>query len=457
MSQVRGQNSRLQVAPGSSAWRGPLPDLSIVRSLPARDGFVKIPLQLAFLGSAAGDLAMLVWAAIRLDFDDEPGQTSYAELANQLGIDGSPNAIKKKLGAAVTALTDAGWLQRARVRGTNDVSYQAVAPETSGRTRYGLIRRCDLALLRTGRVTPGILADFVRWQLECGRRGWTADPIPAIAARWGLTPRRLQQRRDLVAAARMLTVEERPGYPPLTWLAEVYDPHWMVPSEPTPDPGEGCEIIGTSGSEIFGTSGAKKMAPRGPKETAPPYKEPLPEGSLPEDLPVLGAASAGPSSSVTRETAPAAQAPRIERNSPDVADAGQLTLAAGELLSGHPELRSAPPHFRRAMIRMLRDAVGAGIHPGLIDRALNRVLELGAVQAHCEIVRAALREARADHLAGTCGECGHAERDGHKIGCPVRAERAGGDTPEEISRIMQLAMTSLESVGAQHVPDAAAS
>ena len=160
------------------------------------------------------------------------------DIAARLGLgDSSETAVEKRFTATVQPLIKLGWLERTRSPRSNRRSYRALVPKGMG-TRYGVLRRCDLALLSLAdpryRKRPAHLVDFLRWQLECGTRGWTVETTEQIAKRWGVSTSTLRRRRDSIRTtkehANFLTIEERPGLADLVWLSELVDLHWRVPS-----------------------------------------------------------------------------------------------------------------------------------------------------------------------------------------------------------------------------------
>lgn len=95
-------------------------------------------------------------------------------------------------------------------------------------------------------------------------------------------------------------------------------------------------------------------------------------------------------------------------------------LLAGRLLASQPLLAKAAPRWRSGMLASISRALARGLEPGHLARAVQRVLDEGTVQMHCEVVRAAVKQAWADQRAGMCPECG-ADPGQHVLGCPIRA------------------------------------
>ena len=61
----------------SPRWRGPMPDPSRrADPLPADDGYTQVPTELLF--SEVSDLGVLLWALVRLRFEDKSGETAQA-------------------------------------------------------------------------------------------------------------------------------------------------------------------------------------------------------------------------------------------------------------------------------------------------------------------------------------------------------------------------------------------
>lgn len=201
---LRGHQTRPAAVPAS--WRGPLPDVSVQRHLNTGGGYAQVPLELVF--SDISDLGVLTWTLIKLSFEDRAEVATYRQFADELGLGHlQDNAVKRRFLAAVPALIDAGWLKRNRTA-DNQVRYQAVVPEGAGR-RYAKIRRRDIALLTSpprGRerrqVTVAHLADFARWQLECGSRGYTAETTDSLAQHWGCPHARSGSAGTLSAQSR---------------------------------------------------------------------------------------------------------------------------------------------------------------------------------------------------------------------------------------------------------------
>lgn len=437
-------------------WRGQLPDLSIQRHLPPLDGYCKVPGGL--LNQVAPDLGVITWAALRLRYGDQAVVTTYQELARLLNLgDLTVSAVEKRFRAALGPLLGS-WIVREPAY-DNLYSYRAVLPESAQRDRYAILRRSDLALMaergssHLGTVGAGDLADFCRWQLECGRRGWTADSLRAVGERWGVSHATMRRSRDRLAALGLLEVVSRSGgrHSDLVWLKEVYDPHWTVPSTTTlstggaplsPDRpdlwnnGGGLSTASSAPVGVCGTSmgggegladahaadvehfwGVLRNSGRGRCGSSPsgPIKELT--GSLADDLPDLGGASAPPLTSVTREIAGAAPAaPRSPAESSAGLTGADPHQTASRLLAADRYLASAPPHFRRVMLARLTSALRRGLLAEHAERALLRVSDEGAFDAECLLLQRALQQAWADQRAGMCRECG-SDPTAHAISC----------------------------------------
>lgn len=482
-------------------WRGPMPDPSRrANPLPADDGYTQVPTELLF--SEVSDLGVLLWALVRLRFEDKSGEIGYMDIAARLGLgDSSETAVEKRLTATVQPLIKLGWLERTRSPRSNRRSYRALVPKGKG-TRYGVLRRCDLALLNLTdpryRKRPAHLVDFLRWQLECGTRGWTVETTEQIAKRWGVSTSTLRRRRDSIRTtkehANFLTIEERPGLPDLVWLSELVDLHWRIPStfdDPQAEDDERDEapdaavamlvhepVTDTSDSPSAASSGVLKKvgsgapAPRSrvlKKVGAPAQKggdggaqkggvlyRDLTELPLTDDLSDLGGASATPLTSVTRElddAAPQAAPSRNLDNGPSASPRG----VASRLISEHRYLVQAPPHFRAAMVRRLVRAVEAGLDERHLARALARVVEHTDRDAHCELVRLAVQQAWADQRSGTCAECAAGRGvDDHGFGCSARSTAHEVEGPAAIAAAIAVSLASARSsqgAVARAVPD----
>jgi hypothetical protein len=217
-------------------WRGPIPNPFVTRMLKPKGSFYKkIPMSL--LASGAPDLGVMVWALLRLSFDGQANVGSYRRFAQCLNLDHlTDTAIDKRFGPALRPLLGK-WITRKRLP-DNSYLYEAKVPAAAASDRYAILRPSDVDLLA---VTPpkgltsievGDLVDFCRWQLECGRRGWTIEPLRRIADRWKVTHPAIARSRDRLAKLGLLKVVPRTGgrFSDLIWLEELYDPHWQVPS-----------------------------------------------------------------------------------------------------------------------------------------------------------------------------------------------------------------------------------
>jgi hypothetical protein len=438
---VRGRSTSLAGVPRH--WTGPLPELSIDRMLPHRHNFAKIPA--ALLRDGAPDLGVLVWGLLRLSFRDHADVASYRDFAEALGLGHlSDPAVQKRFSAAIKPLLGT-WIIRKR-RPDNDCLYQAVVVTDLTTERYAILRACDLELLTVRpasggqRCRPSDLADFCRWQLECGKRGWTADPLRRIAGRWNVGHTTLATSRDRLAQLGLLKVVQRSGrrYSDLVWLQEVYDPHWQVRSTPEPDAervpqaatasGELCPEIGTSCVPISGGAVSGFPPVLSPADvwsrdpiSAGPIKNSLTE-LLTEDLTDLGGTSVPPLGLVTREVRDAPPPASRVKNDIDAKPTGAVHELSVRLVRRHPVFARARPHFRAAVIARLAAALESGLASGHADRALARVAEEGVFDAECLLLKRALQQAWADQRVGMCGDCG-GDRDQHRRGCAEFTDR----------------------------------
>ena len=63
---------------------------------------MRVPLDLLFSG--VPDLAVVVWAALKLSHDEQPAEISYQDLADQFGMqDLTPRAVQGRFTAATKA------------------------------------------------------------------------------------------------------------------------------------------------------------------------------------------------------------------------------------------------------------------------------------------------------------------------------------------------------------------
>jgi hypothetical protein len=427
-------------------WTGPLPAPSKPRQLKDDGLFAKIH---AGLLAASPDLGVVVWGLLRLSFFARAGVASYRDFAGALGLGHlSDTALDKRFGAALRPLLGT-WIIRKR-RPDNVCTYVAVVPEEFAGGRYAILRRRDLRLLNerpaTGTVPcrPADLADFCRWQLECGQRGWTAEPLRLIANRWNVGHTTLASSRDRLAQLGLLKVVQRSGrrYSDVVWLEELYEPHWQVDSavdaevgalpasQTADDPqsaGTGQFCVPISAGAVSGLSPVS--CPEDGSHCVPisagPIKELLPE-CVTENEPDLGGASAAPLTSATREAAdapPAASRTKNRSNQPGP----DLLQASARLVNRYRVFAHAKPHFRRAVITELAAALEDGLAAGHADRALARVADEGSFDAECLLLRRAMQQARADQLTGMCADCG-GDSNGHHSNCDQFAS-TWDDTP----------------------------
>ncbi|HEY5848699.1 MAG TPA: hypothetical protein VIT42_18105 [Microlunatus sp.] len=294
------------------------------------------------------------------------------------------------------------------------------------RDRYAVIRRRDLGLISATKSTrmpvkPADIADFCRWQLECGNRGWTAETTTAIAAQWHVTPHTVRASRKRLADLGLLKVTHRDArLSEITWLQELFDPHWAVPLVPSSGPSSPRDAEAKNLSPTSAGSG-KKPVPHEEKslslvgkKTCPPIKE-LTE-VLTEDLSELGGTSVPTFTSLPRELVDAPPpASRSEEHITGVEPADHRHTAA-RLIGRHQVLAAAKPYFRTAMVKRLTAALEQGLAPGHADRALSLVAEEGAFDAECLLLQRALQQAWTDQRVGMCADCG--DRDRHSPGCP---------------------------------------
>ena len=188
-----------------------------------RGGCARVPETL--LHGGFPDLGVLTWVWLRLAFGDCSNETSYLRMAEGLGFDHlSPHAAANKLSMAVQPLLGS-WIIRTKLD-SNAFTYKAVVAAPSD--RYAMIRRGDLELVTLPTAKPAKAADIAdlgRWQLECGQRGWTVEPLRRIAERWAVTHPTLAASRDRLVSLGLLKVVRRPGHrlSDLIWIRELYE------------------------------------------------------------------------------------------------------------------------------------------------------------------------------------------------------------------------------------------
>lgn len=422
-------------------WRGPLPHLAPVRDLPTRGGYARVPISL--LHGGFSDLGVLTWAWLLLEFQGRPGETNYQEIAEKLGLGKlSAGATAKRISVAMQPLLGT-WIVRTKLN-SNTFTYRAV--NTAPGDRYAIIRRGDLKLLTLPETAakPSDIANFGRWQLECGQRGWTVEPTRLIAARWKVSHPTVRQSRDRLAALGLLEVvrrSESPRLSDLVWLHELYNPHWAVQdtpaesaAEPQDDPETDWKDLGNWGVEPDRSVG--RYPGTGPQDPASPLEDSgeldwkISRNSigrfpgtlirnltepLTDDLSELGGTSVPTLALLPRAMADAPPpASRSEEHITDEYEPHHRRTAA-RLIGQHRVLAAAKPHFRAAMIKRLTSAFERGLAPGHVDRALALVVEDGDLDAECRIVQQALQQAWIDQRVGMCADCG--DRDRHAPGC----------------------------------------
>jgi hypothetical protein len=132
---------------------------------------------------------------------------------------------------------------------------------------------------------------------------------------------------------------------------------------------------------------------------------------------------------------------------------------AALLISRRPVLAAAKPHFRKAMVKRLAAALEQGLAPGHADRALSLVVEEGAFDAECMLLRRALQQAWTDQRVGMCADCGNLNRhapgcsqfdfswddrtatEGHRNDAPTFSNRSLVDAPDPIALLLQRPIT----------------
>ncbi|HEY5784309.1 MAG TPA: hypothetical protein VIT65_06000 [Microlunatus sp.] len=437
---IGGENTALAGVP--KHWRGPLPDPFVTRMLKPKGSFYKkIPMSL--LDGAAPDLGVMVWALLRLSFDGQANVGSYRMFAQCLNLDHlSDTAVDKRFGAALKPLLGT-WINRKRLP-DNSYRYEAAVPAAAASDRYAILRPSDVDLLA---VTPpkGLesievsdLVDFCRWQLECGRRGWTVDPLRNIADRWKVTHPTMARSRDRLAKLGLLKVVPRTGgrFSDLIWLEELYNPHWQVPSiideETDQDHAGHCLGDGTDAADLWKVNGRflgksatgslENGAAFGRKtngrsdgsSTAGPIQG-IPTEYSTEDPTELGGTSVPTLTLLPRELADAPPPASSSEEHITGDRSADHRHTAARLIGRHRVLAAAKPHFRTAMLRRLTAALEQGLAPGHADRALVLVTEEGAFDAECLLLKQALQQAWIAQRVGMCADCG--DRGRHSPGC----------------------------------------
>lgn len=158
----------------------------------------------------------MVWALLRLSFDGQANVGSYRQFAHCLNLGNlSDTAIDKRFGAALKPLLGT-WINRRRLP-DNTYLYEAVVPADAAAERYAILRPSDIDLLDVAppkglaSIDVGDLVAFCRWQLECGPRGWTVEPLRNIAERWNVTHPTMARSRDRLTKLGLLKVVPAAG------------------------------------------------------------------------------------------------------------------------------------------------------------------------------------------------------------------------------------------------------
>lgn len=203
-----------------------MPDPDIRRLLSSDGNVRQVPE--ALLRGTASDLGIILWALLGLSFGNRAEAASYREFARCLNLDHlSERAINNRFSSAIRPMLGT-WITRSR-RADNGYVYRAVIPAGARKGLYAIVRPGDLNLLGcspdgTACLGAADLAAFCRWQIECGPRGWTVEPLRGIAERWGVTHPTMAASRDRLAEFGLLRVEPRLGgrYSDLIWIQELH-------------------------------------------------------------------------------------------------------------------------------------------------------------------------------------------------------------------------------------------
>lgn len=177
----------------------------------------------------APDLGVIIWALLGLSFDGRSEVATYRDFAHCLALGQlSETALNRRVGAALKPLLGS-WIVRKRTP-DNAYAYQAITPHSARSDQCAVLRPAEFDLLGVASsdgsdpVGASDLADFCRWQLECGQRGWTADPLRRIAERWGVTHPTVAASRDRLVSLELLKTVPRPGrFSDLIWIRELYE------------------------------------------------------------------------------------------------------------------------------------------------------------------------------------------------------------------------------------------
>ena len=263
----------------SRHWRGPLPNTQITRALQPESGFYeKVPMSL--LQGAYPDLGVMVWALLRLSFKGQADVGSYRQFARCLHLGHlTDNAVDHRFGGTLKPLLGR-WIIRRRLPDSNYL-YEARLPPEAASDRYAILRPGDIDLLAApppegiDSIQVSDLVDFCRWQLECGRRGWTVDPLRIIAERWNVTHPTMARSKHRLSTLGLLKVVPRAvgRHSDLIWLGELYDPHWQDSSTCGGEGGPSGETLAVSDAEQTGdvwNALDGRVRATGSMETQPP-------------------------------------------------------------------------------------------------------------------------------------------------------------------------------------------
>jgi len=208
-------------------WRGIVPDPEVARCTPRGPGDVSVPY--ALLTSGLSDLQVLLWAHLRAWFYWHEGDTDYEELASELlGYPPTPAKVAR-IGTAIRPMLGT-WVLRRRVENRRWL-YQTGTCFATGDPWTRIRGDFFAELAETGQDGPEShqLADvvnFVRWQLECGDRGWTIESADRLGQEWKVPSTKVVASRERLTRLGWLTTFERSSAEAghLVWITERFDP-----------------------------------------------------------------------------------------------------------------------------------------------------------------------------------------------------------------------------------------
>lgn len=342
---------------------------------------------------------------------------------------------------AVAQLEAAGWLEVARVHrdGKTQNVYRPLGLIAADDTRRWVeLTDRHRAALHVGAITPTQLRALARWLYAAGRDGWTRDTLARYATTYGTSTDTAKRDRAALVAAGLLETRTDPGRPTLTGAPG------RLPSAPQ----TGGRIDTSPGAEMPDHRGQNRQPEVTPEEVTPEEVTACPPGRRPR----LGSNARAAATS----TPPAPRAG--ERDKPNPATVDELAAAhdhdddretpqqqtpAGDVLAALPAAyRQQPGWVRARLVARLAQVLEAGYGPAAIVAAAHR--HDRPERNACRTLEHALRELRADVLAGACPACGRDADDDRRPICDACNPDRDTLTADELAALAALGWTTEE-------------